>query len=101
MGNNEQPVASCAVGKLNISRITLSAALAWTIAYVVCVAFGLAFPQWEMHSVWQAWLPGFAWFVWVVSFLAWSRLSLRQGLGVAFCADLQSARTTLVDNENE
>ena len=61
MGNNEQPMASCGVGKLDIWRVTLSAALAWTIAYVVCVAFGLAFPQWEMHSAWQAFLPGFKW----------------------------------------
>ncbi|MEO6908233.1 MAG: DUF5676 family membrane protein [Abditibacteriaceae bacterium] len=61
MGNNEQPTASCGVGKLDIWRVTLSAALAWTIAYVVCVAFGLAFPQVEMHSAWQAWLPGFKW----------------------------------------
>lgn len=29
----------------------------------VSAAFGLTFPQWEMHSAWQAWLPGFKWLI--------------------------------------
>lgn len=99
MNNNKQRIASRAIGKPDVWRGTLSVALAWTIAYVACVGFSLAFSQWAMHPAWQAWLPGFEWLSFGVS--CWlGRSLLSDGLySVACRAGLQRAGTeTAVTN---
>ena len=40
-----------------------------SISFVLCVAFGLLFPQNTMYEAWQPLLPGFEWLSWQSFFL--------------------------------
>mgnify|MGYP001827872142 CR=1 FL=1 len=33
----------------------------FVISYVLCVASGLVFPDWELHQPWLQFFPGFEW----------------------------------------
>jgi YHS domain-containing protein len=36
----------------------------FAITFVLCVLFGLLFPQWSMYELWSPLLPGFTWLSW-------------------------------------
>jgi hypothetical protein len=40
-----------------------------SISFVLCVVFGLLFPQNTMYEAWQPLLPGFEWLSWQSFFL--------------------------------
>ncbi|HXV73602.1 MAG TPA: DUF5676 family membrane protein [Sphingomonadales bacterium] len=51
-------------GALSIKKVGLSLGAFFGITYLVCVAWGLAFPSFEMHPAWAPLLPGFVWLTW-------------------------------------
>jgi len=39
------------------------------VSFVLCVGFGLIFPEYGMHDAWHSLLPGFEWISWADFFL--------------------------------
>ena len=54
---------------LSLSAFGHATSLFLAIAFVLCVAFDLTFPQRAMYQSWQALLPGFTWISWSSFFL--------------------------------
>jgi hypothetical protein len=49
---------------LSLSAFGHATSLFLAIAFTLCVAFDLVFPQMAMYRSWQALLPGFTWISW-------------------------------------
>jgi hypothetical protein len=49
---------------LSLSAFGHATSLFLVIAFTLCVAFDLMFPQMAMYRSWQALLPGFTWISW-------------------------------------
>ena len=47
----------------------MSLSLSLALTYVLCVLFGLWFPEQAMHQTWLALLPGVTWLTWPSFFL--------------------------------
>lgn len=49
---------------LRFKPVLLSLASFGVITYILCILFGLIFPQWAMYQLWEILLPGFTWISW-------------------------------------
>lgn len=56
-----------ATNRIIVIGNTLSVFL--VISYLLCVGFGLVFPNLAMHEAWAPLLPGFSWISWSSFFL--------------------------------
>lgn len=54
---------------LSLRAVGLATSAFIAISFVLCVAGDLVMPAHEMHSAWQAFLPGFYWLSWPSFFL--------------------------------
>ena len=50
--------------RLSIIALGMSLSLSLAITYVLCVLFGLWFPEQATHDSWAPLLPGFVWLSW-------------------------------------
>lgn len=50
--------------KISLMAFGHASSLFISISFVLCVAFGLLFPQNAMYEVWLKLLPGFEWLSW-------------------------------------
>jgi hypothetical protein len=50
--------------KISLMAFGHASSLFISISFVLCVAFGLLFPQNTMYEAWQPLLPGFEWLSW-------------------------------------
>lgn len=55
--------------RLPIAPLGMSLAVFLAITFVICVAFGLLFPDQQMYRAWAPFLPGFTWISWPSFFL--------------------------------
>jgi hypothetical protein len=55
--------------KISLMAFGHASSLFISISFVLCVAFGLLFPQNTMYEAWQPLLPGFEWLSWQSFFL--------------------------------
>jgi len=46
---------------LSITTLGWSLSLFFVVTYLLCIASGLAFPDWAMHLPWLQFFPGFKW----------------------------------------
>lgn len=49
------------VPQIPINALGLSLSTFFALTYVLCIAFGLVVPSWEMHRPWLQFFPGFEW----------------------------------------
>ena len=71
---------------LDWRTVGITLASFFAITYILCVIFGLLFPQWAMYELWGRLLPGFTWLT-VGGFLLGLAASVAYGLYIAllFC----------------
>ena len=55
--------------KISLMAFGHASSLLISISFVLCVLFGLLFPQNTMYEAWQPLLPGFEWLSWQSFFL--------------------------------
>ncbi|MGJ8632235.1 MAG: DUF5676 family membrane protein [Glaciecola sp.] len=55
--------------KISLMAFGHASSLFISISFVLCVVFGLLFPQNIMYEAWQPLLPGFEWLSWQSFFL--------------------------------
>jgi hypothetical protein len=55
--------------KISLMAFGHASSLFISISFVLCVVFGLLFPQNTMYEAWQPLLPGFDWLSWQSFFL--------------------------------
>jgi len=54
---------------LSLAAVGHATSLLLAISFILCVIFGLAFPEAAMYKSWQIFLPGFEWLSWKSFFL--------------------------------
>lgn len=54
---------------LSITALGMSLAIFLSVTYLICVSFGLLFPNQQMYGAWSPLLPGFTWLSWPSFFL--------------------------------
>lgn len=54
---------------LSVKAVGFSSSIFLAIAYTLCVAFDLMFPEHAMYRAWQYLLPGFEWLSWKSFFI--------------------------------
>jgi len=55
--------------KISLMAFGHASSLFISISFMLCVVFGLLFPQNTMYEAWQPLLPGFEWLSWQSFFL--------------------------------
>ncbi len=55
--------------KVSLFAVGQATSLLLSISFVLCVGFGLVFPEYAMHAAWHSLLPGFEWISWTSFFL--------------------------------
>lgn len=63
------PLPGQAVPKIPVVALGMSLGLFLAVTFILCVGFGLLFPERAMYESWLRLLPGFTWLSWPSFFL--------------------------------